>query len=83
MGEGPWGHLRGGTHLTTPTLISQGVVPFLGMFLYHLKLLDIGMADDLEVSEPGGGDREQDPEVWVARALHWDLSSQYLANLLS
>ncbi|XP_058394100.1 ral guanine nucleotide dissociation stimulator-like isoform X3 [Diceros bicornis minor] len=26
----------------------QGVVPFLGMFLYHLKLLDIGMADDLE-----------------------------------
>ncbi|XP_058381846.1 ral guanine nucleotide dissociation stimulator-like isoform X1 [Diceros bicornis minor] len=28
----------------------QGVVPFLGMFLYHLKLLDIGMADDLEGS---------------------------------
>ncbi|XP_058393439.1 ral guanine nucleotide dissociation stimulator-like [Diceros bicornis minor] len=26
----------------------QGVVPFLGMFLYHLKLLDIGMEDDLE-----------------------------------
>ncbi|XP_058394106.1 ral guanine nucleotide dissociation stimulator-like [Diceros bicornis minor] len=61
----------------------QGVVPFLGTFLNHLKLLDIGMEDDLEVSEPGGGAREQDPEVWVARALHWDLSSQYLANLLS
>ncbi|XP_058383196.1 ral-GDS-related protein-like isoform X1 [Diceros bicornis minor] len=61
----------------------QGVVPFLGMFLYHLKLLDIGMEDDLEVSEPGGGAREQDPEVWEARALHWDLSCQYLANLLS
>ncbi|XP_058382891.1 ral guanine nucleotide dissociation stimulator-like [Diceros bicornis minor] len=26
----------------------QGVVPFLGMFLYHLKLLDIGMEDYLE-----------------------------------
>ncbi|XP_058392906.1 ral guanine nucleotide dissociation stimulator-like [Diceros bicornis minor] len=61
----------------------HGVVPFLGTFLYHLKLLDIGMEDDLEVSEPGGGAREQDPEVWEARALHWALSSQYLANLLS
>ncbi|XP_058381844.1 ral guanine nucleotide dissociation stimulator-like isoform X1 [Diceros bicornis minor] len=26
----------------------QGVVPFLGTFLNHLKLLDIGMEDDLE-----------------------------------
>ncbi|XP_058393038.1 ral guanine nucleotide dissociation stimulator-like [Diceros bicornis minor] len=26
----------------------EGVVPFLGMFLYHLKLLNIGMEDDLE-----------------------------------
>ncbi|XP_058393220.1 ral guanine nucleotide dissociation stimulator-like isoform X1 [Diceros bicornis minor] len=26
----------------------QGVIPFLGTFLYHLKLLDIGMEDDLE-----------------------------------
>ncbi|XP_058392909.1 ral guanine nucleotide dissociation stimulator-like [Diceros bicornis minor] len=61
----------------------QGVVPFLGTFLYHLKLLDIGMEDDLEVSEPGGGAREKYPEVWEAIALHWALSSQYLANLLS
>ena len=57
------GHLRGGTHLTTPTLNSQGVVHFLDMFLYHLKLLNIGREDDLKVSEPGGGTKEQDPEV--------------------
>ena len=62
--------------IPTPTLMAQGVFPFLGTFLADLGMLDTVMQDCLEVREPGAGQHGQEARIQVGVGRGWVLGGE-------